>query len=493
MRGDVTHAVLPERGVLMETLRPDICVIGAGSGGLSVAAGAAALGVPVVLIEKDRMGGDCLNTGCVPSKSLIAAAHRAHALRNAAPFGIDAGPLNVEFGRVHDHVQSVIAAISPTDSAARFRGLGVNVIAGVGRFTDPDTVAVGDRTLVKARRFVIATGARPVIPPVPGLDSVPYLTNETIFNLRDGPRHLIIIGGGPIGLELAQAFRRLGAEVTVIEAATPLAAEDPECATVVIDRLTAEGVDMRIGAKVTGVAGGAADSDAVTVTLETPGGTDTIAGSHLLIATGRRPAFGELALDKAGIFTAPDGIVVNRSLRTANRRVYAIGDCVAGPQFTHAANYQAGLVLRAIVFRLPVKVRHEVIPRVTYTDPELAQAGMTEAQAREQYRAIRILRWPFYENDRAQTERDTTGHIKVVTTAYGRILGATIVGIGAGDQIALWALAFSKGLNVRAMTNVVFPYPTRTEAAKRAAVDFFVPGLTKPWLRRIIGVLRGFG
>jgi pyruvate/2-oxoglutarate dehydrogenase complex dihydrolipoamide dehydrogenase (E3) component len=475
---------------MTETLKPDICVIGAGSGGLSVAAVAAAFGVPVVLIERGIMGGDCLNTGCVPSKALLASARRAAVMRNAAPFGVTASTIDIDFGKVHDHVRRVIAAIAPNDSAERFTGLGVRVIKGTAKFKDRRTVVVGD-VEIRARRFVIATGSTPALPPIPGVDEGPYLTNETIFDLTERPDRLIIIGGGPIGLEMAQAFCRLGSEVTVLEAAAPLAKDDPECAAIVLDQLEREGVVIRSGVKVVRVKHA---SSSVAVTYESAGGEQTVEGRYLLVATGRKPTTDGLDLDSAGIKYGQAGITVNARLKTANRRVYAIGDCAAGQlQFTHAANYHAGLVIRNALFWLPVKVNNDVIPWVTYTEPELAQTGLSEAQARERGIKMRILRWPYHDNDRAQTERETHGHIKVITTAKGKILGASIVGAQAGELIAMWTLAIAQGLNIRSLTGIVLPYPTLSEIGKRAAIEYFTPSLTSPWLRRIIAWLRIFG
>ena len=466
-------------------------MIGGGSGGLSVAAAAAAFGVPVVLIERHKMGGDCLNTGCVPSKALLAAAKRAALMRNGAPFGVTAQTVDVDFAKVHEHVQRVIAAIAPTDSAERFAGLGVRVIKGHAKFKDRKTVAVGDAYEIRARRFVIATGSTPALPPIPGLDQVPYLTNESIFSLTERPDRLIIIGGGPIGLEMAQAFRRLGSEVTVLEAAVPLAKDDPECAAIVLDQLDREGVVIRDGVKVVRVAPA---SGGVAVTFEGAGGEETVEGRHLLVATGRKPTTDGLDLEAAGIKYDRSGIVVNKKLKTANRRVYAIGDVAAGQlQFTHAANYHAGLVIRNALFRLRVKVNNDAVPWVTYTEPELAQTGLSEAQARARKLKIRILRWPYHDNDRAQAERETHGHIKVITDRKGKILGATIVGAQAGELIAMWTLAIAQGLNVRRLTGIVLPYPTLSEIGKRAAIDYFTPSLTSPWVRRIIAWLRIFG
>jgi pyruvate/2-oxoglutarate dehydrogenase complex dihydrolipoamide dehydrogenase (E3) component len=474
---------------MAERLTPDICVIGAGSGGLSVAAAAAAFGVSVVLVEKGKMGGECLNTGCVPSKSLIAAAKRARAVAEARAFGVSAQPPEVDFAKVHRHVHDVIAAIAPNDSKERFNGLGVRVIEGAARFKDRDTVVVSDGTEIAARRFVIATGSSPARPPIPGLDAVPYLTNETVFDLTTRPDHLIVIGAGPIGLELAQAFRRLGAAVTVLEAAQPLAREDGECAAIVLDALAREGVDVRSNAAVARVEG---IGSKVKVVVGGDSG-EAIEGSHLLVAAGRRANTDGLALEQAGIASDRNGIMVDTGLKTANRRVYAIGDVAGRGQFTHLANYQAGLVIRNALFRLPVKVNADLVPRVTFTDPELAHVGLTEAEAKARGIAIRVLRWPYHENDRAQTERETVGHIKVVTDGRGKILGATIVGAAAGELITTWTLAISRGLHIKALAGIIVPYPTLAEIGKRAAITYFLPSLTNIWVRRVIALLRRFG
>ena len=474
---------------MSETLKPDICVIGAGSGGLSVAAAAAALGVPVVLVEKDRMGGDCLNSGCVPSKALIAAARRVRDARNGGALGVTADAVGVDFEAVHAHVQRTIGAIAPTDSAERFGGLGVRVVKAQARFSDAATVVAGEYE-IKARRFVVATGSLPDIPAIEGLDTVPYLTNESIFALRECPQHLVVIGAGAVGLEMAQAFRRLGSAVTVIEAATPLAREDAECADVVLDQLAREGVVLQSGAKVVRVSGA---EGRIALVLDSGRGEDTIEASHLLVATGRRAAVEGLDLEKAGIGYDRRGIGVDKRLRTTNKRVYAIGDVAGGLQFTHAANYHAGLVVRNAVFRLPVTVRDELVPRVTYTEPELAHIGLTETQARERHPSIRVMRASFHDNDRATTEGERRGHVKIVTSTRGHILGATVVGPAAGDLIAPWSLALSQGMNIRAMAGVVLPYPTRSEAGKRAAIEFFAPAWRSPRLRRLIAILRKFG
>jgi len=473
---------------MADTLTPDICVIGAGPGGLSAAAAVAALGVPTVLIEREAMGGDSLNTGSVPSKALLAAAKRAEAIRGAAVFGLDVQNIRVNFAKVGEHVQSVVAAVEPAYSMERFTGLGVRVIRANAQFKDARTVTAGDFE-IRARRFVVATGSRPTIPAIAGLDSGPFLTSETIFELKERPEHLIIVGAGSIGLELAQAFRRLGSSVTVLEAARPLAGDDPECVDIVLDRLEREGVVIRSGVNVVGVTyvGGT-----VTAAIELAGAEQTITGSHLLIAVGRTPALDGLNLDTAGIRHDHSGIVVDRKLKTTNARVYAIGDCVAGQApLANAAEYQASLVVRNALFRMPIRFDGTMVPRATYTEPELAQAGLTEAQAAGM--KIRIARWPYNDNDRAHTERDTRGHIKIITTAKGKIVGVTIVGAQASELIGVWALAIRQGLNIRAFADIVLPYPTLSEIGKRAAIDYFGPSLTGIWVRRIIGWMRIFG
>ena len=474
---------------MTETLTSDLCVIGAGSGGLSVAAAAALLGVPVVLIEKHKMGGDCLNTGCVPSKALIAAAARAHHWKDAAAFGVVGAEPRVDFASVHAHVHDVISSIAPNDSVARFKGLGVRVVQDAARFVDVQTVQAGDVT-VRARRFIIATGSSAALPPIPGLAQTPHLTNETIFDLTQCPGHLIVIGAGPIGLEMAQAFRRLGAQETVIEAAAPLAKDDPECSQIVVDALRSEGVAIRAGVKALSVEG---TSGEIRVTIEESGVRDMIAGTHLLVAAGRKPNVEGLNLEAAGIAYDRRGIAVDRALRTSNKKIYAIGDVAGGLQFTHVANDHAGLVIRHALFRLPVDASKRIVPWVTYTEPELAHVGLSEMAAREKGWAIRVLRWPFHENDRAQAERQTHGHIKIVTDKRGKILGATIVGAHAGELLAPWTLAINQGLKIGAMTGVIAPYPTLGEVGKRAAITAFLPLMQKPMLRRVIGCLRRLG
>jgi pyruvate/2-oxoglutarate dehydrogenase complex dihydrolipoamide dehydrogenase (E3) component len=472
-----------------EVLKPDLCVIGAGSGGLTVAASAAQFGVPVVLIEKGRMGGDCLNYGCVPSKSLLAAAKRAEAVRTASTFGIDVIEAQIDHRGVHDHVHGVIAAIAPNDSIERMTGLGVRVIQAQASFLDNFTVEAG-RVLVRARRFVIATGSLPSIPPIPGLDEVPYFTNETIFDVSERIQHLIVLGGGPVGLELAQAHRMLGSHVSVFDVGPFLAHEDPDAAAVLIKRLTDTQVMLHPNTRVERVE---RSTQGISVHFTENGEETLVKGTHLFVATGRKPNVKTLSLERAGIAYSDAGIKVNRFFRTTNRRVYAVGDVIGGPGFTHLANYQAGVVIRNALFRLRPDARAGNIPRVVYTDPELAQVGMTEAEARKRYRRIRIYRVPYSENDRAQCERATDGFIKVIARPDGTILGCTVVGAEAGELLQLWIVAMAKGMKVGDLINLVLPYPTLSELSKRVAYTYYLPTLTKGWLRSIIGFLRRLG
>jgi pyruvate/2-oxoglutarate dehydrogenase complex dihydrolipoamide dehydrogenase (E3) component len=467
-------------------LHADLCVIGAGSGGLSVAAGAAQMGASVVLVERHRMGGDCLNTGCVPSKALIAAAHAAQAIRSASHFGVHGHEPAVDFRQVHAHVHDVIAAIAPHDSAERFEGLGVTVIRDAARFIGPDELAAGDAR-IRARRFVIATGSSPSVPGIPGLESCPYLTNESIFDLTARPDHLVVLGGGPIGVEMAQAFRRLGSAVTLVQRGAILPKDEPEASAVVRAVLARDGISLHEHATACAVAPAGAG---VTLTVSMDGQTRRIDGSHLLVATGRRPNTEDLDLDRAGVATNPAGISVDARMRTTNRRIFAIGDVAGGPQFTHAAAYHAGIVIRNALFGLPARVDYAALPWVTYSDPELAHVGLTEAAARAAGHTPAIVLETLAGNDRARAERRTDGLVKIVLGRRGRILGATIVAPHAGEMIGMWGLAIQNRLRIGAVARSIAPYPTISELSRRAAGGFFTPSLFGPRTRRLVGLLQ---
>ncbi|MBY8974374.1 FAD-dependent oxidoreductase [Rhodobacteraceae bacterium NNCM2] len=474
---------------MSNVLTPDLCIIGAGSGGLSVAAGAVQMGASVVLIEGHKMGGDCLNYGCVPSKALIAAAKKAHIHRHSGAFGIAAHEPAVDYAAAMGHVQSVIAGIAPHDSVERFESLGCTVIEDYARFTGPAEVEAGG-TRVRARRFVIATGSSPAVPPIPGLDTVPYLTNETLWENRVLPETLIVIGGGPIGLEMAQAHRRLGSNVIVLEAATAMGKDDPEIAAIALEALRGEGIDIREETAAERVEG---TEGQITVHLQ---GGGVVTGSHLLVATGRSANIDKLDLEAGNIASTRAGVTVDRGLRsTTNRKVYAIGDVAGGLQFTHVANYHAGLVVRNALFRLPVANQTHHLPWVTYTDPEVAQIGLTEAEAREKIGdKLEVHRFSFAENDRSRAELRTEGLIKGVFCTSGKIHGVSIVGAGAGELIGPWALALSKGLKVKDMAGMVAPYPTLGEVNKRVAGAYFGKRLFESdMVKRVVRLLARLG
>jgi pyruvate/2-oxoglutarate dehydrogenase complex dihydrolipoamide dehydrogenase (E3) component len=482
-----------------QEIRPDICVIGAGAGGLMAAAAAAAFGVGVALIEKGRMGGETLYGGSLPAQALIAAAERAHAVRTGARFGVKTVRFGVDFASVRARVREVVAAVAPLDSRERFNGMGVRVIEGVGRFTDRETVAVNG-FVIKARRFIIATGSSPELPPIQGLADVPHLTSENVFDLDECPRHLIVVGAGSVAIEMAQAFRRLGAGVTVLSEAAPLAGYDPECAALVVDALVRDGVVLRSSVKIVQVRRALArvqvDFSSVDISSGDGSGearTETIEATHILVATGRQPNIANLDLDKAGIRHEPAGIAVDKRLLTSNKRVYAIGDVIDAPKWTHVAQHHAGLVIRHALFRTQVDADSYAVPFVTFTDPQMAQVGITEGEVRAQPHSIRVLRWPYSENERAQATGETSGHIKVVTDRKGSILGVTLVGPQAAENIAVWTLAINQRLNIEALAGVIVPYPTYAEVGKRAAMTYFTRGLTSPLVRRIMGWLRRFG
>lgn len=472
----------------MKTIRCDLAVIGAGSGGLSVAAGAAQLGLKVVLFERGEMGGDCLNTGCVPSKALLAAAHAVHAVRDAGRFGVRLGEPEVDFAAVMAHVHGAIASIAPHDSQERFETLGCTVIREHAAFAGPRTL-VSETARVEARRIVIAAGSRPKLPPVPGLPELQPLTSETVFDLTERPRRLIVLGGGPIGCELGQAFRRLGSEVVLIESGRLLGKEDPDVAAVAVDQLKAEDVEVVGGSAMSADRG--PDGSA---RIKLADGR-TFEGSHVLVATGREPDLDGLRLEVGNVARNGRGVCVDHQLRsTSNRRVFAVGDVAGKAQFTHAAGAHAALFVRRALFAQRVDVEKLVIPRVTYTDPELASVGLTEAEAREQLGdAVRVVTTPFSGNDRAIAEGDVRGFGKLVLDRKGRLLGAAIVGRGAGDLIHHWTYQLAHRRKLVATTGYVPPYPTRGELNRKLASEWFSPILFAPRTRLLVKVLKRFG
>ncbi len=456
---------------MSKIINTDICIIGAGSGGLSVAAGAAQLGMSVTLIEKSDMGGDCLNTGCVPSKALLAM-----------------GKKKSSFVDAHAHVKNVIKAIEPHDSQERFEGLGCTVIRSHARIIDKNRVETEDEHRIKTKFIVIATGSHAFIPPIKGIEKEKVLTNEHIFDLKEKPEHLIIIGGGPIGVEMAQAHARLGCQVTLIDMASIMPKDDPELVEVVRQRLQQDGVAIHEKTSITSITHG--DN---THTVHTDNGD--ISGSHILVATGRVPNLYNLGLNDVKITHNKRGIVVNDRLQTNYRNVYAIGDVNGGPQFTHIAGYQAGIVIRNICFRLPAKVNYTALPWVTYTSPELSHVGMTHHDAILKYGEdnIRVLNFDISGNDRAVAEGHKKSMMKVIGhVKTAKILGVSIVAENAGEMLPIWSLAIQKGMKMSDIAGLILPYPTLGEVHKSITGSWYKEQLfsdkTKSiiqWLQRL--------
>jgi pyruvate/2-oxoglutarate dehydrogenase complex dihydrolipoamide dehydrogenase (E3) component len=457
---------------MTQAMQCDVAILGAGAGGLSLAAGAVQMGARVVLVESGKMGGDCLNYGCVPSKTLLEAAHSKLSFLDA-------------MARVHD----VIEKLSHHDSVLRFEGLGVHVIQAPGKFIDKKTLAAGDR-LIQAKRFVIATGSAPFVPPIPGLDGVRYETNETIFNLEKLPEHLIVIGGGPIGCELAQAFSLLGARVTILEVFKLLPKDDAGAVQVVREALVAQGIEIHERIQIKSVS--VSKEGHPTVHYEQEGQAVELLGTHLLVSTGRRANVQELGLDKAGVKFSEKGIEVDKRLRSSNKKIYGLGDVVGSFQFTHVASYHAGIVLKNILFRLPAQVDYRAVPWVTYTNPAIAHVGMLCEEAKS-LPHTRVTQAFFSGNDRAVARGNTLGQITAITDKKGRILGVTIVGLGADELILPWVIAIREKKSLRAFTDTIVPYPTLSEISKRVAGEFYKPTLFSSNIRRLVRILLSFG
>ena len=468
----------------------DAVVIGGGTAGLVTASGTAALGGRVALVERRLMGGDCLNFGCVPSKALIAASRVAQTVRSAGRFGIEAGEALVDFARVFEGMRERRARIAPNDSQQRFEGLGVEVFRGDARFLSPREVAVGDQVL-KGSHCVIATGTRALVPLVPGLNRVPFYTNETFFDeLREKPESIMILGGGPIGCELAQVLARLGVRVVLVEMLERLLPrDDREASRLVAEALARDGVELRTG---TQAAGFEREGPRIKAQLKTMEGTTSLTVGALLVAVGRAANVQSLNLAEAGVAFTPKGVTVNQHLQTSARHIFACGD-VAGPYaFTHTADYQARIVVRNIL--LPrlfwAKADYRVVPWVTYTDPEVAQVGLTEDEASKQGLRFDLHRLGLEDLDRAVVEREEHGFVKVLTAGKGRILGATIVGPRAGEVIHELVLAMKAGVGLGTLSGTIHAYPTFSAAVQRVADAYRRKSLT-PFAKRVTRWLLG--
>ncbi|MEQ8404104.1 MAG: FAD-dependent oxidoreductase [Oceanicaulis sp.] len=470
-----------------ERIKADLAVIGAGAAGLVSSGGAAMLGRKAVLFERGEMGGDCLNYGCVPSKAILTAAHTAHAVRTAGKYGIKTGDVSIDFAKVRENIAKAIETIHPNDSQERFEGMGVRVVREHARFLDEKTLA-SDSVEVQAKRFVLASGTRARVPGISGIEGTPYLTNETIWSVETLPEHLIILGGGPIGTELGQAFARLGSKVTLLEAGRLLSRAEPDHAEIVAQSLASDGVEIKVGVRATAVRRSAEGGVEVATSLR-----ETIRGSHLLVAIGREPVFEGLDLDKAGIETDQSGVVCDDKLRTTNKRVFAAGDIAGKGALTHLAGWHGSVIVRNLYFGLPTKQSSQPIPQAVYTDPPIAGIGLTESQAREKHGdKVTVVSWPFADNDRAIAELDTVGDARLVVGKGGKILGAHAAGARADDLIQIAQAVMATGGSVKDLTSPVAPYPTRGEVFKRAAGKYYEPTVFGPLAKTWAGFLTMF-
>ncbi len=461
----------------------DLIILGGGVGGLVTASVASQLGLKVTLMERtDRLGGDCLHYGCVPSKTLIHSAKVASLMRRGKDFGLPSFTADVELGRVMKHVSDVIATIQRHDDPERFRGYGCEVIFGNPRFLDAHRVEVNGKTL-SGRRFVIATGSSPAIPPVGGIDQVMYLTNQTVFSHDKLPRRLLVLGGGPVGVELAQSFLRLRSQVVVVERDPRLLTkEDPDISAAIQEHLTREGMEVHTGAGAERV-----QNKNGTLELECSGGLK-LEGDTLLVALGRRPNIDGLGLDAAGIAHDKRGIKVDTRLRTSQKHIFACGD-VCGPfPFTHMAEYQAGIVISNAVFRWPKKVNYSVVPWVTYTDPEVGRVGLNETQAKERNIDYELLRFDFKDVDRALAEVEPFGYAKVLVHKH-RIVGATIFGPHAGELLHEVILAMQARIKLGSISAAVHVYPTLAQITRRTVNTHYAKKLYSPRTRRLVALI----
>lgn len=465
-----------------DILTPDLCVIGAGAGGLALANGAAALGARVVLLEKRRMGGQRLHSACIPTKALMAAAKAAHGVDHAAEFGIGAVELHVNYSKVRDHIVRAMDRRASYDTPARLRGLGVNVIESTGHFINPSTFGT-QSYLIKARSFVLATGSSAVIPAIPGLEMIRYLTTDTWFDDEALPKQLLILGAEPRALEIGQAYRRLGCNVTLIESGHALAGVDRELTGPTLAACRREGVVIRESSSITQLEPRGLGLRAF---LDGPDGKAVMEASHLLLAVGRQPNVHSLGLEAAGVPISKGHISVDARLRTANKLIYAVGDVVGQGCFSHLAEHQADIVLRNVLLGERARTNMAQMPRVVYSDPEIGEIGLSEAQAQAAGYKVEVYRWPMAESDRARIDHKESGLIKIITRRNGIILGVGIVGEAAGDMLAPWSLALQRGLKLSDLASILLPFPSQSEILRRAALQSPGTGLKPSGLARLM-------
>lgn len=460
-----------------------IIVIGGGSGGLLVAAASSSLGAKVALIESNKMGGECLNYGCVPSKSLLRSAHINSYVNNANRYGLNAGNHTVDINSVLNRVNKVVDGISPHDSKERFEEMGVDVYLSKGEFIDANRIAIGDKSIT-GKNIVIATGSSPTIPPIEGLDKVNYYTNETIFNIEYLPKHLIVLGAGPIGTELSQAFNNLGSKVTMVNRSDALFRKDePEVKPIMKDIFISEGVEFQMNIKIKSVK---EDDEGITLLIEKDGKDIKVKGDALLVALGRKPNTKELGLKKAGVELSDKGHVLTDSyLRTNIKNIYAVGDVTGLYAFTHMAGYQGSIVVQNIIFPVKKKVDYSNVPWVTYTKPEVAHVGHTEKHLTDNKMEYKVYMESLSENDRALAEENTEGFLKIITDKRGIVIGATMISEKAGEQIGLANMAINKKIKITEFMQITFPYPTELEIYKTLAVNARKESI-KSWQMKLI-------
>lgn len=481
-------------GQLADYLTPDLCVIGAGAGGLAVAEWARAYGASVVLVEAGRLGGSKFNTGALPIRALGAAAEATAAIRRGAGFGIAADEGKVAFRRLHDHLDQVIAGAWPEASSERLAALGVEVILSAGRFVDKRTLVAGEQQ-IRARRFVIATGSRPAIPNIVGLDAVPYFTTDSIVDNTRKLTHLVVIGGDPLALELAQSYRRLGTEVTLAAPGALLESIDPELAGVALDRLREEGVTLLDRTAVTAIQ---ARSMGIGVVVEGAAGSTILDASHILVAAGRVPGIDGLDVEKAGLRRRADHQdyleVKKDGITTSNPRIFVVGDVSGATTSVQDATAVARAVVRNVVLAMPMGRPTANAPRMVYIDPELAEVGLNEISARTRHGiGFRVLRATYAENDKARAHREMRGVAKLLVDRRGRIIGAGVVGPGAAELAGIFSLALALRLRVRDLSRMVAPYPSYSELAARFGIEQERLDAATPWMHRLVGLIRLLG
>jgi len=466
----------------------DVMILGGGAGGLTAASGCAQLGLKTALVEKERLGGDCLYYGCVPSKSLIKSARVFQQIRDAEAFGLpktQAPP--ADLGRVMERVQGVIDAIAVHDSPERFRKLGAEVYFGRPEFRSPHEVRLEDGTLLSARSIILATGSSPKLIPIPGLEEGGFLTNVDVFGLRELPRRLITIGAGPIGIELSQAFLRLGSRVTIIDVAPQvLPIEDEDMASLVQRRLESEGAQFFLGAKIQGVSGGGAAGARRLVLRDREGREQTLEAEAILLAVGRQGNTEGLNLEAAGVEIERGFVKADRSLSTTQKHILAVGDCNGRLLFTHVAGAEGSVAVRRVAFRLPARMSYDQVPWVTYTDPEIASVGLNEKRAREAGIEVSVETAEFRDNDRALAEAEAEGRIKILLDRKGRIVGTQIAGLHAGDLLAPAIHALRRKAGMGEFLSPIYPYPTLAEIYRKAAGNYYAPRVFNPRVRRLL-------